>query len=421
MTTSFITPGHADLIALTTLGVNAKTSTNPIGYFGTGFKYAVACALRANARVELWIGEEPYLFTTVPHESRGKAFDLVLLDGRPLGFTTDLGRDWKPWMAVRELITNTMDEGGQTFTSYRKPDALSTSIMIIGWSEFDQAYSRRHEFILSTDPIVTNRYVSIHAGPSSSIFYRGIKVGETEIPSNYTYNIQASIALTEDRTLASPWMAQALITSGIMHAAEQDPALITDIFTVSQHHAESQFNYTSLMSDCTEAGLDLIEEITKTPKGGRLLPTLLELHHSKRPIKLAKRRAASNVEAVMITVAINQAAAIGYTDLSAFPINVVNSIANGILGKAQNNEIYISSLAFTKGQRCVTGTLIEEYLHLTHGFSDESRGFQDYLIDRLAEYAAFRLQHQPNFEETTHAHIDQDDTGGLDHSSSLLR
>ena len=47
----FENPGTLDPRALTIMGLNAKENTNPIGYFGTGFKYGVAIALRDNCNV----------------------------------------------------------------------------------------------------------------------------------------------------------------------------------------------------------------------------------------------------------------------------------------------------------------------------------------------------------------------------------
>lgn len=39
---TFHNPGELDPRLITTFGVSIKESTNPIGYFGTGLKYALA-------------------------------------------------------------------------------------------------------------------------------------------------------------------------------------------------------------------------------------------------------------------------------------------------------------------------------------------------------------------------------------------
>src|SRR5882724_11960473 len=113
----FQNPGLIDLDAALVMGVNAKLGESPIGFFGTGLKYAMATLLRNNCRFRIFRGVEEFQITTQKLSFRDKNFDLVWLNGSKLGFTTDLGRNWKPWQAYRELYSNAKDEGGQTFQS----------------------------------------------------------------------------------------------------------------------------------------------------------------------------------------------------------------------------------------------------------------------------------------------------------------
>ena len=49
-----VTKGKLDLRSLSTFGLNAKpNTTNPIGYFGTGMKYAIAVLLRKHVSIEM--------------------------------------------------------------------------------------------------------------------------------------------------------------------------------------------------------------------------------------------------------------------------------------------------------------------------------------------------------------------------------
>ena len=50
---------------------------------------------------------------------------------------------------------------------------------------------------------------------------------------------------------------------------------------------------------------------------------------------------------------------------------------------AENDRIYISRRAFMQGTNRVAGTLIEEFIHLRYGHKDETRGMQEFLLDRL--------------------------------------
>ena len=49
----FTNPGIIDPRSISTFGVNAKASTNPIGHFGTGLKYAIATILRNDGSITI--------------------------------------------------------------------------------------------------------------------------------------------------------------------------------------------------------------------------------------------------------------------------------------------------------------------------------------------------------------------------------
>ena len=119
----FSNPGHMDILAATTLGVNAKTNDSPIGYFGTGLKYAIATLLRHNHEIVISIGDTYYTFFSTPMKSRNKSYHLVEMringdERRPLGFTTDLGKNWGIREAYRELYSNMLDEEGEFDTKH---------------------------------------------------------------------------------------------------------------------------------------------------------------------------------------------------------------------------------------------------------------------------------------------------------------
>lgn len=101
-----------DLNAIAIMGVSVKTGDNPIGYFGTGLKFSIATLLRTGHQVVLYRNGERIEFTAEPEVIRGERFERVLMGAERLGFTTQLGRNWEPWQAYRELRCNCTDEGG---------------------------------------------------------------------------------------------------------------------------------------------------------------------------------------------------------------------------------------------------------------------------------------------------------------------
>ena len=104
-----------DLRAVTTMGVHVKpTNDSPIGYFGTGLKYAIATLLRNGHQIDIWANGQRNYFSTHDEEIRGTTFKLIYLNGERLGFTTNLGKNWELWQAYRELESNVRDENGQS-------------------------------------------------------------------------------------------------------------------------------------------------------------------------------------------------------------------------------------------------------------------------------------------------------------------
>lgn len=53
----------------------------------------------------------------------------------------------------------------------------------------------------------------------------------------------------------------------------------------------------------------------------------------------------------------------------------------------RDRQIYLSRITIARGGNFLIGTLLEEHLHLVHGFKDESRGFQDFLVDMVVKFA----------------------------------
>jgi len=211
----FMTPGHLDLEAAVIFGVSAKETDDAIGYFGTGLKYAVAILLRHNHDVEVrkfTNGDVVSLqaFNTVDLEHRGKEFEQVYLDDRPLGFTTHLGINWELWQAYRELYANTKDERGWIAQSTAFPIARGEgdmTIITVRGDAFYRTHSERGKFILDGEtPEHTFSDVEFYSGESNYVFYRGFAASPLLEDSLFRYNIVRDMDLTEDRTIAHDYL-----------------------------------------------------------------------------------------------------------------------------------------------------------------------------------------------------------------------
>lgn len=249
------TPGLIPIEAFTIAGLSAKpNSTNPIGRFGTGLKYAIAVLVRHGIKVTLFIGQHEYVFykkegifreanVTFLRMKRRKGI-LATWTYHDLPFTTQYGRDWELWQAFRELHANTLDEGG---TTYLATSVAPNGIGLEPWDEetlFIIEDSRYVDTFLDMDRIFLPDGARERSGPegiqvldrpSKHIYYRGMRVMDLSEKSLYTYNFLEDIDLTEDRTAKYPGLIQARIV-GMLQESE-DPILLEK--TVARPPADS--------------------------------------------------------------------------------------------------------------------------------------------------------------------------------------
>jgi len=246
------TDGLIDMRSFTTMGVNAKPRTDaPIGYFGTGLKYAIAVLVRLGATPVVHVGSDRYTFEARPMDFRGKTFqqlrmrrDRLGLRGRytDLPFTTEYGRNWEMWMAFRELHSNTIDEGGLTEEIEAggtwRDDGNQTTI-VVDHPAYDAAFHERGStFVdLSDRPVLgTLSGVQVLGGKSQTLFYQGMRAKDCPRPTLMTYNFTTGQSLTEDRQLASEYSIRQTLANAI--ATSDDEALITRVITADSDHWE---------------------------------------------------------------------------------------------------------------------------------------------------------------------------------------
>ena len=192
-------------------------------------------------------GEAVYNFTVDDAEIRGKSFGIPVMyskfDRLPLGFTTDLGKMWQPWMIYRELWCNAFDEpNARVWVAGEVPrPTAGITRMIVSGPNLAEAHARRDDFILGDrTPLFQTDDVDIFEGPSTRVFYRGIAVRELPRPGLLTYNIKPRITLTEDRT-GSEWETNWHIARGLM--ALKDEQVIKKTLGAGEEDMEFYLDY----------------------------------------------------------------------------------------------------------------------------------------------------------------------------------
>jgi hypothetical protein len=375
----FKNKGIIDIRSITTFGVSSKENDNAIGYFGTGLKYAIAILLREGCEITIHAGSKKYEFKVKTEKIRADKFDTVTMNGQRLAFTTELGKNWELWQAFRELYCNTKDEFGEIFECNNyEPDSKDTTIIIKG-NSFIEIWKQRHNIILEAKPIYSNEDIEIHLGESDYIFYKGIRTQSLGKKCKFTWNILRNMTLTEDRTLAYPYLCDNMFVRVVSECPNVN--LVKELLTIDENYKEYHIDYSYISA--TDSFLDILLPLVQNfTKNLNVSAASLCRKHRSHVLDNLIPLELNIVQTKQFNKALTFCKNRGF-NVTEYPIVITEFLGSGVLGRAQNGTIYISSKAFTMGTKCLAGTLIEEYVHLKHQFYDCTIEFQNYLIDTI--------------------------------------
>lgn len=379
---SFKNKGLIDIRAVTTFGVSVKETENPIGFFGTGIKYAIAIILRHGGTITIWRGKEAHTFFTREEEIRGAPFKTIWMkaphgdpDVVPLGFTTEYGKKWEMWQAFRELYCNTHDELEPVVQEGElAPDPHSTTIWV-DCAEMDTAYARRGDIILEGRvPFVTSAMCEAYDGETKHLYYRNVRVYRGVRPYGFTYNLRTQIELTEDRTLAYEFRARYAIASLVLGST--DRKFIRHWITMPDAYAEYHVDLNEPNMTPGEVFLDVVGEVRRENKDTCMNKSAITLHR--------KRREKSVLPTVSVPLnsiqqdQLDRAKAFVHTilgcDMNRYPLIISDDLGPNGLGRAdaETETIYVALKCFSEGTRWVAMALLEEYTHLAERVADET-------------------------------------------------
>lgn len=383
----FENPGEIDLLSICTFGVSVKESENPIGFFGTGLKYAIAVLLRTGHQVSAFSGLRRVEFGLREKTVRGTSFDFVTMttddETRDIGFTTELGKQWEIWMAYREIACNCKDEGGEArqVIALPLPEAGRTMFAVTG-DAFARVHQERAFYILEDEPHLQIGTLEVRRRPGRSFYYRGVRVHAFSSPGLYTYNDSSSIELTEDRTVKDQWVPGHRIAMAVLRC--DDESFIRDCVLADENTLEGSLDYHGWGVRPSKAFLAVVGECMQD-RLTNINPSAMKVwkEHAKQrfePLEVGL----TAVQLKSLNRALDFCERLGFRIRGAYPIKVVESLGEGTLGLAQDQTIFIAERVFTLGgTKQLASTLIEEFVHLRHGWKDMTRELQNFLFDKL--------------------------------------
>jgi hypothetical protein len=385
----FTNDGEIDPRSISTFGVSVKESSNPIGFFGTGLKYAIAVLLRTGHQITILSGVNVISFGMQSEAVRGQEFSFITMAinsgaPAPIGFTTELGKTWEVWMAYREIACNCKDEhGGGSFEDYAPNPVAGKTQIIVDGEQFESAFANRHQYILEDEPwLRADNTMEVRNYPGSHFFYRGVRVMPFRMKSLFTYNTSQALDLTEDRTVKNSWEPPHRIARAAL--VSTDKVFIRAVVSAKDDTLEGNLDFHGWSIAPSAEFLAVVGDLA-CDKLTNINPTAMKVweeatHKTVEPREIA----ITKVQAISMERALDFCDRIGFQIRDAYPIKVCESLGSGTLGLANNETIYVAERVFQMGgTKQLAATLIEEYLHLRHGWADLTRELQSFLFEKL--------------------------------------
>lgn len=396
----FYTPTILPKACLFTMGVSVKETENPIGFFGTGLKYAIAVILRLNGDIKILSNlndkdADLYTFHIEQETIRHKEFNIIICDdgssAQRMPMTTDYGKNWQPWMALRELYSNTIDEGGEIWLEDAAPtprDRPGTYITV-DCEEVLEAWIVRHKtWLLDTKrrtPVWSDDHIEVYLQSSNALFYRGIRVSRDDFKSALTYNIKRLYgSLTEDRTY-DPWNFNYHFSKHLIKLSARDAAAKLLEATANPQFVESGF----YLSTIHESGsIQMQEEALRLH---RVNPDLLsgsvkdsvnnylrvhEFHDFYKVVKLSDEQRGKVSHCFRLLEP--------YIPIHKYKIHWCANL-EGKMGIADFGTKTIildvrETLDKEDWEEHTVTTIMEEFIHLRYQVMDYTRSFQDAVL-----------------------------------------
>lgn len=427
----FANKGVIDLNAFKLLGASSKReATDKIGFFGSGLKYATALMLREGIEFKVYAGKKEIKFGLVKQDFSGIGFNVITVDGEKTSLTTEAGPDWEPWFAIREIYSNTIDEGGSMeLVSSISPSAGETKIYVEMSEKLGDVTKNWQDYFSFKRPVVdetvlhgpldAERRYKIFAKRLTSypvIFRRGIRVGEIRhSESLFDYDF-SDLEINESRVMKYTYKSQQLIGEALMFSESKEvissfisnwkesKMIEYDETTWSYVMSDTFFGYGDKRPRFSDEWLNQLKEKRIVPYelGGFYGITAKTVGFPNKMVKMLKEQFGNQLNiagsdtnvAYKITEEPGEEYKKIYDKLDkagfTFPfenIKLGKFKDDDMLGQFDSTENLIVLCDHSKNwsRRDKTVLLLEELLHKKSGYSDNTREFQTFIISELSD------------------------------------
>jgi hypothetical protein len=176
--------GLVDPQDLCLIGSSTKRGDDTkIGMFGSGWKYALAWFLRNDIDIKVFSGLSQIEIDCDIVLHRNKPVRVLTVNGEKTSITAEMGPQWTGWMALREMVSNAIDEGDDNVrTAFNEtPRGISdkTTVHIPLNNELNEVV-RNYDYYFAFDriPTHTNQYGRVFLkseAKKQNIYRKGIR------------------------------------------------------------------------------------------------------------------------------------------------------------------------------------------------------------------------------------------------------
>lgn len=408
--------GTIDEKSLYLLGASTKREdSSKIGMFGSGNKYALAFLLRNEYEVSIFSGPNKIEIGFEEEVLGGKTFKSIVVNGRNTGITTEFGKDWQLWQAIREIYCNAIDEGGYSmeYVSDVSPKDGETHFYIKTRPEVSNFFADYDSYFGDRkDVLFENKYGKIlrKHNEKANIYRKGVKCFNSNKNSIFDYDFP-EILIDENRLVMYSWNIEEyiwrliyscenkeLIRLFIMN--ENDELLeksISDWINISPSYVSQEFKECiSEMRLCNKnmsGYLEDEEKLTFTFLPGKIFNSirgLLSENNLGNRFKVAGTELYAHFslkelhdynlkKAKDFFKECNYEEPISWDmDFGIFDNSKILAFADIV-----NMKMIISKRALEGGIQELISAIIEEHVHLKYKTSDETRAMQSALIEEM--------------------------------------
>lgn len=238
--------GVLDIRLVALMGGTTKANDQyKIGQFGTGLKYTLAFLFRNNLSFKIFGGTDEVKVHTEVETIKNEPFEIICINGQRTSITTRMGAEWEPWMIIRELWCNALDEGGafKDVTQDATGKDNTTTFFIQIDSQIQKVLdSWAKYFIHDQEPIFSNDEFAIYpAGEKLCIYKQGVLVYQNkELKSVFSYDMKSADINELREFKGSPGMT---ISWALVGANEATARYFLENVTEDHYEGQSSMDY----------------------------------------------------------------------------------------------------------------------------------------------------------------------------------